>query len=76
MPHLDPPTNLSNIIHLNTEDITAILKSLGIGKAYGPDCINYRILKATAKTISKPLIEFGIKVFFLNLNLQVYLDHY
>ena len=35
--------------------ITAILKSLETGKACGPDCINNRILKATAETITRPL---------------------
>ena len=55
VPHLDPPTNLLNTIQLNTEEITAILKSLETGKACGPDCINDRILKATAETITHPL---------------------
>ena len=52
---LPPPTNLLNTIQLNTEEITAILKSLETGKACGPDCINDRILKATAETITRPL---------------------
>ena len=55
MPHLDLPTKLLNTIQLNTEEITTILKSLGIGKACGPDCINNRDLKATAETITRPL---------------------
>ena len=50
-----PPTNLLNTIQLNTEEITAILKSLETGKACGPYCINNRILKATAETITHPL---------------------
>ena len=54
VPHLDPPTNLLNIIQLNTEEMTAILKSLEIGKACGPDCINNQILQATAENISRP----------------------
>ena len=53
-PHLDPPKNLLNIIQLNTEEITAILKRLENGKACGLDRTNYRVLKATAETISKP----------------------
>ena len=55
VPHLDPPTNLLNTIQLNTEEITAIFKNLETGKACGPDCINNRILKATAETITRPL---------------------
>ena len=57
VPHLDPLTNLLNTIQLNTEEITAILKSLETGKACGPDCINNRVLKATAKTITRPLTD-------------------
>ena len=55
VPHLDPPTNLLNTLQLNTEEITAILKSLETGKACAPDCMNDRILKATAETITHPL---------------------
>ena len=55
MAHLDPPTKLLNTIQLNTEEITAILKSLEIGKACDPDFINNRVLKATAETIPRPL---------------------
>ena len=57
MPHLDPPTNEQNIIQLNIEEITTILKSLLIGKACDPDCINNRILKAIAETITHPLMK-------------------
>ena len=55
VPHLDPPTVLLNTMLLNTEEITAILKSLETGKACGVDCINNRVLKATAETITRPL---------------------
>ena len=44
-----------NAIRLNADEVCSILKTLIVGKACGPDCINNRILKETAESISEPL---------------------
>ena len=59
--HISPPlphyilTSQLNNVHFEPGDILPILLSLPLGKAVGPDLINYRILKEAAPSIAFPL---------------------
>jgi hypothetical protein len=47
------------------EQITDIIATLPVNKVTGSDCINYRMLKLTAHTISRPLLNLFEKNPFL-----------
>ncbi|MCG7881047.1 MAG: hypothetical protein JAY96_05605 [Candidatus Thiodiazotropha endolucinida] len=70
VPHLDLPLHTLNTIHLTVEEVRGILKTLIIGKACGPDCINNRILKATAESISEPVTN----LFNMSLRISIVPD--
>ena len=57
VPTLPAPTVTIDSIHLETQEIYSILKTLQIGKACGPDMINNRILREIADSVSPVLTD-------------------
>ena len=51
------PINTLDSIHLEIEEVCSIPKSLQVGKAWGPDMINNRILKEIADSVSPVRLE-------------------
>ena len=52
-------------VETSEEEVLKIINTLEVGKAHGPDGISNRLLKETAKTISKPLASLFNKSFEL-----------
>ena len=57
VPTLPAPTVTIDFIHLETQEIYSILKTLHVGKACGPDMINNRILREIADSVSPVLTD-------------------
>ena len=57
VPILTAPINCIDSIHIETEEVHSILKTLQVGKACGPDLINNRILREIAESVSPVLTD-------------------
>ena len=57
VPTRPAPTVTIDSIHLETQEIYSILKTLQVGKACGPDMINNRILREVADFVSPVLTD-------------------
>ena len=57
VPELSQPDSILSSLELTIYEVESTLKSLAIGKAWGPDQINNRILKELAVELSPPLTD-------------------
>ena len=47
--------SILNSVNVTSDQIEALIKSLNLNKASGPDLIRHKVLKGAAKAVSKPL---------------------